>query len=51
MNGRTWVSYGMAQRDKKLAALRSRLSLAHASRNRAEITRLTREVSRLGQSI
>lgn len=50
MNG----SYGhydhhLVERDEKLAKLYSRLSLAERSRNKMEITRLTREIKILGQ--
>lgn len=41
----------LASRDAKIARLKARLSLAHAARNRMEITRLAREVKRLSQSL
>ena len=51
MYGRsTMFDYGLAARDKKIADVRRRLSLAHLSRNKGEVTRLTRELTYLGQS-
>jgi hypothetical protein len=41
---------GMAARDKKIAELRRRLSLAYVSRNKTEASRLTRELQYLGSS-
>lgn len=38
-------------RDAKIAKLKSRLSLAYASRNKAEQTRLKRELTVLGYSL
>jgi hypothetical protein len=38
-------------RDAKIAKLKSRLSLAYASRNKAEQTRLTKQLTRLGHSL
>lgn len=41
--------HGLDARDAKLAKLRTRLSLAERSRNKMEITRLSKEIKRLGQ--
>jgi hypothetical protein len=41
--------HGLVERDEKLAKLYSRLSLAERSRNKTEVTRLTREIKILGQ--
>lgn len=37
-------------RDAKMAKIKSQLSLAERARNKAEVTRLTRELGRLGGS-
>jgi hypothetical protein len=41
--------HGLDERDRKLVKLHARLSLANASRNKMEITRLSKEIKRLGQ--
>lgn len=41
--------HGLDARDAKLAKLHTRLSLAERSRNKMEITRLSKEIKRLGQ--
>lgn len=38
-------------RDAKIAKCKSQLSLAYASRNKAEVTRLTTQLKRLGWSL
>lgn len=51
MYGKSYSRHSFVERDRRLAMLRSRLSLASCSRNQAEITRLTREIKRAGQSL
>jgi hypothetical protein len=52
MNPRTFShSRSLAKRDRDIAALKRRLSLAHASRNRIEVTRLTREIACLSRAL
>lgn len=51
MYGRNTVfDHGLAARDKKIAEVRRRLSLAYVSRNKTEASRLTRELAYLGSS-
>jgi hypothetical protein len=44
-------TYSGAARDKKMADLKRRLNLAKAARNRTEVTRLTADLRKLGQSL
>jgi hypothetical protein len=44
-------AYSLDKRDAKMAACRGLLNRARISRNHVEITRLTRELKLLGQSI
>lgn len=51
MYGRTsFYDHALAKRDREISNLNSRLSLAMASNNKTEVTRLTRELKRMGQS-
>lgn len=51
MFGRVTVyDRGLAVRDKKITEIRRRLSLAYVSRNKTEVSRLSRELTYLGQS-
>jgi hypothetical protein len=53
--GFTMVSRGyarsMAERDKKISALESRVSLAQCAQNKTEVTRLERQLKQLRQSL
>ena len=51
MYGRTTsFDYGLDERDKKIAKVRKQLSLAMIRRNKAEVTRLSKQLTYLGQS-
>jgi hypothetical protein len=43
--------YSLCARDRKMQALRSRLNLALIAANRSEVTRIGKELRRLGQSL
>lgn len=42
--------YALVERDKKIAKVRKQMSLAMMSRNKAEVTRLAKQLTYLGQS-